>query len=474
MFKRIWNSTTLTTWASYSIQALSIIVVLPLALKKFDAEDIVLWYLFTTITSLLTVADFGFRTTFSRNISYAYGGATELKTFIPTEGAIKTNIEPNLPLLHRVVSTMKNIYILLTIILFILLAIFGSWAMVKPVNATHNISQGWWCWVIVALGSCVRFYGKTYMNFLEGLFKIATVRRVETLTALGSIVSSIAVLIFAPSLLNLVAITQFWFLVVAFRDWYLCNRVNDGVYKKVSKRLAFDKELFLDIWRPAWRSGVAGFMSMGLLSLTSLVYAQVGSSEAVASYLLAFRLLEQIRVVSGAPMYSKLPLLARLRVQNNLPELQKVSKRAMTLSHLTFIIGFVTVGFFSTELLHLIHSKTGFVSQQMWILLGFAFFVHRYGAMHIQIYLSTNHIISHIADGVSGALYILSALILRNFIGEYAIPVAMIIGYLGFYAWYAAKYSYRSLNISFWQFEKSTSLIPLTILVGYILIHVIH
>ncbi|MFT4155389.1 hypothetical protein [Parafilimonas sp.] len=469
LFKKVWNSTTITTWASYSVQALNIVVVLPLVLKKFSAENIVLWYLFSTILTLLSIADFGFRTTFSRNISYAFGGAKELKTFVfSNENDSSTELSPNLSLLHGVVSTMKYTYVWLTLILAVLLGTFGTWSMMKPIGLTNNINEAWWCWVIVAVGSCIRFYGKTYMNFLEGLFKIATVRRVEALTSLGSIVSGILVLLYKPSLINLVAVTQFWFLIVVFRDWYLCHRVNDGIYYSVSKKLPFDKQMFLTIWKPAWKSGIASFMSIGLTNLTSIVYAQSSSSSSVASYLMAFRLIDQLKIVSMAPLYSKIPLLAQLRVQNNQPKLLNIAIRGVSLSHLTFMLGFVFIGMFSTELLHIIHSNVPFVSQSMWMLLGFAFFVQRYGAMHIQIYLSTNHVISHIADGVSGLLYIISALLLKEYIGVYAIPAGMIIGYLGFYSWFAARYSYRSLNAKFWYFEKKTTLLALLIFIFYI------
>jgi hypothetical protein len=179
------------------------------------------------------------------------------------------------------------------------------------------------------------------------------------------------------------------------------------------------------------------------------------------------RIISQIRDISMAPFYSKIPLMARLRVQHDIKGLVKLVQRGMLLSHLVFVVGFVTVGLFANQLLALIHSKVEFVDQTMWLLMGVAFFIHRFGAMHMQVYLSTNHVISHIADGISGILYIASTLILAHYIGIYAIPIGMLIGYLGFYAWYAAKFSYKSLQVNFLSFEKLTSFVPLVILMVY-------
>lgn len=434
-----------------------------------------MWYLFATIISLQSIADFGFRQTFSRLISYAFGGADDIAVF--TENSYRSaenNYKPNISLLKKIISTMRQTYTWLTVVILILMVLPGSWSILKSVRDSSNIQATWISWGIVVIISCINFYGKIYLNFLEGIYKIATVRRVETLTSIGSILTSITVLIFYPSLLNLVIANQVWLLVSTFRDWYLCKTVENKLYLQVSSVMAFDRQFFNRIWHPAWRSGVSGFMSVGLTNLTGLVYAQIGDSASVASYLLALRIISQIRDISMAPFYSKLPLMAMLRVKGELKNLILVAKRGMFLSHLVFVIGVIAVGLSSTYFLRVLHSQISFVNQWMWLLLGFAFFVHRFGAMHIQIYTTTNHIISHIADGVSGLIYILSTFILLKYIGIYAIPVGMLLGYFGFYAWYAARYSYRSLNVFGFNFELQTSLLPLFLIFIYFIMLLLH
>lgn len=467
MFKKAWESPTLMTWLSYSTKALTLFGVLPLVLKRFTPGDVVLWYLLSTIISLQSLADFGFRQTFSRIISYAFGGASDIGVFNYPRANKADTLEVNKPLLTSIISIMRYIYLRLTLLVFIIMAILGTWSMIKPVDGASNVLQAWYSWAIVLAISCISFYGKLYMNFLEGLYKIALVRRIETLTSIGSILTSIIVLFWAPSLLNLIIVNQFWVVVVTIRDWYLCRTINGNLYQELSKKLPFDKIMFKKIWQPAWRSGISGFMSIGLTNLTGLIYAQIGNTGEVASYLLALRIINQIKEISMAPFYSKLPLMAMLRVKNDISALVKVIKRGMLLSHIVYLVGFMSVGLLSDFFIRSIHSQTQFVDQSLWILLGLAFYVHRFGAMHIQVYLSTNHIISHIADGISGILYVISSIILSRYIGIYAIPIGMFIGYLGFYTWYAARHSYRSINSSFWSFEKDVSLIPLGIVLFY-------
>jgi O-antigen/teichoic acid export membrane protein len=463
------------TWLSYSTKALSLFIVLPQVLKEFSPENIILWYLFFTIISLQSIADFGFSQTFSRIISYAFNGAKEIGIYNNRNSNLANSQDekPNILLLNSIISTMKFIYFRLTIITFFFMGILGTYFMITPINNTSDINGSWISWFIVIIVSCISFYGKIYMNFLEGINKIALVRRVEILTSIGSIVTSIIVLYIAPSLINLVIANQVWVIIVTIRDWYLCNTIYSNLYKRISKKLPFDKLIFIQIWRPAWRNGISGLMSVGLTNLTGLIYAQIGNSIDVASYLLALRIVNQIKDISMAPFYSKIPMLAMLRVKNDLTELIKIVKRGMFISHLVFVVGFIAVGLLSDTLLKLIHSQVQFVSQPLWILLGLAFFAHRFGGMHMQVHMSTNYIITHIVDGITGLIYIAATLILSNYIGVYSIPVGMLIAYLGFFSWYAARHSYSSLQVKFWDFEKSTSLLPISIIFIYVIFRLI-
>jgi hypothetical protein len=454
------------TWMSYAARSITLVGILPLILNKFSPGDIVLWYLFSTMISLQMLADYGLRQTFSRIISYAYGGARDI--LIVNQNSVvelPTDETCNEPLMASIIASMKFLYKWLTVIVFILLLTFGTWAMKKPVDNTDVPDQAWIAWGVFIVTSIISFYSKVYQNFLEGLNKVALVRRIETFTSLGGIICSLGVLVWAPSLLNLVIVNQIWIVIASFRDWLICQRTESALWKRVNIRLPIDPILLKKIWAPVWRSGVSGLMSGGLMSLTSVIYAQFGTKDSVASYLLALRLVSQIRDVSMAPFFSKIPLLARFRVQNNMQGLLTTIKKGMKWSHIVFVFGFICTTICIEPFLQVIGSEVTFIDPKLWILLGWAFYAYRFGSMHLQVYLSTNHVIAHIADGVSGIIYIGVTWLLSSHFGVYAIPVGMLSGYLGFYCWYCTKYSYKSLNnINFWYFEKGVSVPSIIVL----------
>ena len=63
---RLWDSPTITTWASFLSRPLNLLILTPLILTKFDNEEIATWFLFTLFINLQSLADFGFNSSLIR------------------------------------------------------------------------------------------------------------------------------------------------------------------------------------------------------------------------------------------------------------------------------------------------------------------------------------------------------------------------------------------------------------------------
>ena len=451
------------TWGSFFSRSLSLIIVLPFILTRLSTEEIALWYLYMTIISFQMLVDVGFSPTFSRVIAYAMGGANidDLKS--PKD---QNNGQVNWETLELICSEMRVIYSRLGLLWPMLLVVFGTLALIKPVSHVQNTFPAWIAWGVIIVVSTVTLRGNIYSAYLQGTNYIALLRRWEAITSIGAIVTSFLVLILGGGLLGLVLAHQGWQLLNILRNRWLSGVVENGRFKEFARGKK-NKKVFDAVWPSAWRSGMGHLMSYGLIQASGIMYAQVGSSAGVASYLLALRLIGTVSSFSRAPFYSKLPTLARLFSESRKKELIRVAKRGMALSHWTYIAGFISLGLIGEPLLKFIGSNADFPSQMLWILLGLGFFVERYGAMHIQLYSTTNHIIWHIANGVTGMIYLIVSIVFFQFIGVYAFPVGILAGYLGFYAWYSAIHSYKAFDLKFISFEKSISFGPLAAILIY-------
>ncbi len=465
MLRRLWESPTLMTWGAFTVRIGSFFLLLPVVLRTLSAAEIVVWYMFNAVLALQWLLEVGFGSTFSRAIAYAMAGAKSVRSFRITSEHCGDGL-PNWDLMGQVISGMKLIYLLLAAISLILAGSIGTWAMAKPIAAVSAGTDAWLAWMLILVVYPLKMWANVYAYYLEGTNRIALIRRWDILFGLGGIGSGIAVLLLGGGLLGLVIATQAWLLVRIFRDRLLCHRLGGGRFGLFGNQ-TFSREIVETLWPSTWRSGVGGIMTFGVLYGSSLLVAQIAETRSAASYLLAMKLIESVAQFSMAPFYTKLPLLARKRAEGDVAGLVRIARLGMIRSHWTFIAGFLFLAFFADPLLVLIRSNVTFVTPDLWILMGLGFFIQRYGAMHVQLYSTTNHIISHIAEIASGIIFIAVSLALLGEIGIYALPVGMICGYLGFYAWFVARQSYQAIGTDFMTFERLVLVPPMVVFLAY-------
>lgn len=456
ILSRVWNSPTYTTWGSLLANSLSAVVVLPLVLTRFSAQEIVVWYLMATFLGLQHVVDIGFSPTFSRIITYLVGGVGIDDLRRPSKTGNGTLDREDL---NRVYSTMSSVYLWLGLAWTLLLLLLGSLALKRPISHVQDSRSAWLAWAVILGVSYISFWGEKYVSYLMGLNHVALLRRWDTMAALGAIVSSFLVLYLGGGLLELVIANQSWQVLKVIRNRWLARSASGAMMRAFSKR-PFNRKIFDAVWPSAWRSGIGVLLSYGVIQSSGIIYAQVGPTASVASYLLGMRFMQILTQFSVAPFYSKIPLYSRLYAEGKKDELLQIAQRGMRLSHWAFVIGFVGIEFVVQPFLTYIGSNAAFPSPLLWALMGLAFFAERFGAMHIQLYSTTNHIVWHIANGVSGTIYLAVSLGLLKVLGAYAFPVGIIVGYYGFYSWYAARFSYREFGLRPIAYEKSSSVVP--------------
>ena len=460
----LWNSPTIMTFGSFFANALKLIVVFPLVLTRLNIEDIAVWCIFAMIISLQNLADIGFSPTFSRVIAYAMAGANSKNISDYRRITQKTSSRaPNWDTIQDICAAMRKVYAILTWILIGFLLIVGTVSLIRPISENPNPSAAWIAWGIILLTSTVILYGNSYISYLTGTNHIAVLRRWEIYSAIGTALSSVVVLKAGGGLISLVCSQQIWVVINILRNRYLSNQVEDGRFKRFRADKT-NEHIMRAVWPSAWRSSLGIIMSFGAVQASGLIYAQLGATSRVATYLIGLRLIQALSSFSQAPFYSKLPVLASLRADGAVSKQIAIAKRGMAMSYWTYALGFIFLSILGAPLLKFIGSHADFPDSTLWTLMGLAMFAERYGAMHIQLYSTTNHIIWHIANGITGTIYLLSSFILYPFVGVYAFPIGMIIGYTFFFSWYSASHSYGAFGLKFWQFEKSTFLAPLLVL----------
>ena len=116
----IWN------YMAVILKMGSSIFLLPVILRSLGSDDVGIWMVFSTITGLVYLMDFGFHASFVRVVSYIWSGAQalEVRGFRREQHASSELL--NFGLLKGVINSMRWFYYRVSILLFLLLATVGT------------------------------------------------------------------------------------------------------------------------------------------------------------------------------------------------------------------------------------------------------------------------------------------------------------------------------------------------------------
>lgn len=461
--RAVWMSPTLMIWASLAVRIGGLALLLPVVLVRLKASEVLVWQMLSTITLLTSWADFGFSPTFARVIAFTRGGGRLADLHMPE--AVRRRLAGRMGALglHAVLATQRQVYRRLIAGAVLLAAIGGTAALIRPVAAMDRPIEGWIAWLITLGSTTIILLNGSLVSVLTGFDRIADTRRRDAVVGALQLTSAALVTLAGGGVAAVVACYSIWLVPLYLQNRRHARRlaVTPGDAESASQA-----DVLAAVWPAAWRSGVGILMSAGVIQASGLIYAQYAPAATAAAYLLALRAMSAASQLSQAPFYSKLPSLAQLRGERRHDALIKLAERGMALAEWAFVLAALGVVFVAPRLLELIGSSVRLPGFPMMALLTMAFFVERYSAMHLQLYSLTNHIVWHIANGVTGALMIVLFLVLRPLVGDLAMPGAMLLAYGGFCAWYTSRLSFRALAVPRWSFERRTSVGPAALMIS--------
>ena len=463
--RRIWDSPTATTWWSLGARIVALGVTLPLVVTNFSEVDVTLWYLFANIMALQLVADIGMSSVFARVYAYGMGGATSIGDFVePNESQVQDR--PNWELIGDIVGTARWVYVVACCVWLVAVGALGTWASSELVVASENASAASLAWLFVVVASTVRLFGNQYSSFLLGTDHIPLWRRWESLTWVAASVVGVTALLAGGGLLALTIATQSCIVIGVWVNRVLCKRIlsDAGVGAR-----PYNTEIMTEVWPRSWRSGLGILLHTGMVHASGVWFAKVGEVSMAASFLLAYNVLRAIDQFAQAPFYTKLPMIARLRVQGDTDRQHEIAERGMRITLAVLGVSLLGAGLVIPRLFEAIGTSVSFVEPRLWALMALAIFAERFGANHLQLYTTTNRIVLHVANGVAGVIYVGTLIVLFPFLSVYALPIAHLTANLCWYDWYCAAKSYSVSGLRFWRHEVRTSVFPALLLGGYVI-----
>lgn len=424
-------------------------LILPFLLYFLDDNRYGIWNVFVSIGGIVALFDFGFNTTFARNITFCWSGAKELKK----ESVVfsKEN-EPDYLLMKKVLSTCKYIYLAVSIVAVLALGIFGTF-YVGYIGKCIDGKDYLIAWIIYGVSIFLNLYYGYYDSFLRGVGAIALVNKLKIYARLVQILL-VAILMslgfgIVGASLSYLAYGLF-FRITAKKSFYKFQNIGNELSKIADKPNRKDIiELFRLIWHNAWRDGIVSLANYLSNQATVLIASLYLSLTETGAYSLAVQLAQAIVQIASALYSAYQPTIQSAYVAQNKEKIKDVMS-AILLSFVTIsFIGFIMLYSVGIPLIREI--KPSAVLDPLMILGVGVYQIILKGRNCYTSYISSTNRVPYAKSFIfSGVLCVVLSFLFECYLlsGVWGLIAAQILSQLVFNAWYWPAKVHKELDLS--------------------------
>lgn len=351
----IWN------YIATFLKIASSVLLLPLILNYLSPNEVGIWTIFSSISALVFLLDFGFHSTFVRNVSYVFSGVQILEKEGLTIGVNSSINKINYSLLKDIISAMKWFYTRISILLLLVLLIVGTPYIKYLIKGYKgDIIELQVAWILFCFVTTYNLYTLYFDSLLEGkgLIKLS-----KQISIIGNVIYILiaSLLVFLDYGLIAVIVSQLFSLIIvrmlSFKFFFT---------KKLKMELdkiqqTNHKNVLNTISPNALKYGVTslgGFMIQRSSIFIGSIFLPLIS---IASFGITRQLIEILVVVANVTLATYIPKLAKLRVESDINKLKSIFIKGILVSNFIFICGSLFLIFFGQIVLKFINSGTNLV-----------------------------------------------------------------------------------------------------------------
>ena len=332
-------------------------LLLPFILRMMPPAMVGIWSVFMTITAFALLLDFGFSSSFTRNVTYVFSGVRTLKVngfeFVSSESQTI-----DYGLMKGLIVAMRWFYLRIAIVLFFLLATLGTYYIYCLLqNYMGNHQEVYIAWALLCVINTYNLYTLYYDSLLQGK---GLVKRSKQIVIIGQAVYLIIAVILIMKGNGLVAIVAAQASSVIIVRWL---SYHSFFTREIKKKLHTssprpEKEIIKAIYPNALKIGLTilgGFMVQRSAIIIGSLYL---SLEEIASYGISMQIIYVIAGLAGIYTATFQPKIVQLRVENNNTAIKELYLKGQVVLLLTYIAGGMGLLILGEWTLHFIGSQT--------------------------------------------------------------------------------------------------------------------
>jgi len=330
--KRLYGSSVAWFWFFNALRLASGVLLLPLLVKLLPKPDFGMYYVFLSLAGVVPVLDFGFSVSIGRAVSYAMGGATELKPegYVPAQ----QHGGPNYKLLWELLFAARTLYRWLALGAFVFLGAFGTYMVQIRASETTMPTITWIAWAVTIAGAAWELYAGWWNVYLRSMDKVTLSAQLGTLAYGVKLALACVLLLLGGGLLSVP----------------IAGLVSSVLQRELSRRSCLTllgkppdsfipanaKKLIAILWPNTWRLGLQ-FLSTYLGSNANTLICQTAFGLAAsAEYGLSLQLISICSSMAMVWTMVKWPVVGQYRTREDYPALQRILRPRLWLQFITY------------------------------------------------------------------------------------------------------------------------------------------
>lgn len=432
----------------------SSVLMVPFILYYLNDDDTALYYIFSSLSAVALLFDFGFSPSMARSMTYAWSGSKELQ--ISGVKQVERS-EPNYKLMLIVVKTCKLIYSMLSLIALILSLTIGTFYVLK-VSSGNSRNSILIAWVIYAFAIFTNILYSYYSVFLRG---VGAVTKVNLATIVSKVIQMILCIVFLISGAGLVGVSIAYFaygLLFRFLAKYWFYEYEDigkslrkvDISEKISKLEI--KEVLKTIWPNTWRDGVVTVSNYFLNQATTIIASLFISLQETGVYSLCVQLTSVIATVSATLYTTYQPALQAAYAKRDKEKQKKYMSIIVTSYVLIFSFGMVALLLIGIPILKVLKPSYS-INYVIMLGVGFYQFLLKFRNCYTSFISTTNRIDYWRAFLISAIVCVILSLFLAGSLklGTAGLICAQLLSQLMYNAWYWPLRVQKELNYNFFR-----------------------
>lgn len=327
------------------------LLLLPMIMACLSDAELGLWYVFASISQIVTLFDFGFNATISRHMTYAWSGAKSLRK--TSVGEYDGSAGKNTALMADVIATCKLVYLFISAAALFVMLTAGT-LYIRQVAGREMTRGILWSWLIYAAAVFLNLLYGYWSSLLQGIGAVAERNKMAVYSKVLQLVLAGGLMFYGLGLLGFVL--SYAVSGIALRligRYYFRKKTEALALKAVSDRKRI-KEFFSTVWATAWKDGMvmlAQYLSTQANTLVCAYFVDLGST---SSYGIITQVGSMMGALSSSYYAAYQPQYSSLCLRQDRESLKKLTCRSIFVYRLFFAVifsGFLLAGI---PLLHVI------------------------------------------------------------------------------------------------------------------------